>query len=422
MPVMEEDQGKPIKPTIYRWLWISLGLVLIIQVVGVMVLDPLAYRDSPEYLSIAKSIYHRQGYAITGAPFEGFDTFQGESPTRMRQPLYPLYLVLFYWCLGKSALAVQVSQIVLNLLTFYLLFLIAYRVFREKLWAGTLIGLALYFPIWFTSSFILTEALFTFLLVLYLFFLQKALYGSGNISNFAISGAVLGLVVLTRPIGVLLCFLSFFLLWIYLGFGKAWLRWITTLGALLVVLFPWFLRNAIVLGDYTPLSSDGGYGFWVGSLAEREPIWSDSPQFRSAVGEGFYHDRQANRKFTELAIRNIKSDPVGYIVRTVKRVVWTWSYLPGSYQHRENAFVFGASRLIQVFILFCAIYAAIATLGAKTATYYLFPAVALSSALLFHFGYSRLILPAMPWVVVLAGQGFRHLTQRLTNTISSRVV
>jgi len=410
---MKEDKGKAMNPAIARWMWISLGLVLIIQVVGVIVLDPMGYRDSQEYLSIAESIFHGRGYAIAGAPFEGFDTFHGESPTRMRQPIYPLYLVLFYWCLGKSASAVQISQVFLNLLTFYLVALIAYRTFGEKLWVGTLIGLSIYFPLWLTSSFLLTEVLFTFLLVLFMFFMQKALYLKKDIGGFIIIGAILGLAVLTRPIGMTLCFLGFFLVWYHLGLRKALVRWSVTLIVCLVVLCPWFLRNALVLGDYTPLSSDGGYGVWVSSIDSREPIWLDSPEFRSAVGNDFYHGRGANSRFLELAIHNIKSDPVSHFIRIIKRVVWTWSYFPGSYQHHDNVLMYGGFRTVQMILLICTIYGVFIVSKAKVAVYYLFPAVALSAALVFHFGYSRLIVPAMPWVVILAGQGFHHIVQRL---------
>ena len=305
--MMKEDKGKLFKPAVTRWMWISLGLVLIIQVVGMITLDPLTYNDSREYLSIAESIYHGRGYAIAGAPFPGFETFQGESPTRMRQPLYPLYLVLFYWCLGKSSLAVQISQMILNLLTFYLLFMIAYKTFGEKLWAGTLIGLAIYFPLWLASSVLLTETLFTFLLALFMLNMLNVLGLKRNVVSLLVGGVVLGLIVLTRPIGMALCFLGFFLMWFHLGLQEALIRWGGVLIVCLAVLFPWFLRNAVVLGDCTPLSSDGGYGFWVASLGERESVWSDSPQFRSAVDDGFYHDRHANQRFTELAIQNINT-------------------------------------------------------------------------------------------------------------------
>lgn len=398
--------------TIYVCLFISLAIAFIVQVVGIALLDPID-EGSKEYLSISGSLFNGEGYAVTNASFKGFESFKGEVPTRMRQPGYPFYLVLFYWLLGENIIALQISQIVLNVLTLYFVFLIAYNTFRQRLWPGTLIGLGLYFPLWLTSAFVLNESLFTFLLVLFMFLFQKAIY-TEKIAYFALSGAVLSSAFLTRPIVMPLYLLSFFPIWYHVKLRKAAVFWGLLLIASLAVIFPWFLRNAIVLGDYTPLSTDGRHGFWVATLKNEEPEWFSSPQFRFAVrDEDYYMTRESASRFVNLAIENIKADPSDYFVRSVKRVIWTWSYFPGSQIYLNNAIVFGLFRLIQIIVLLSAAYGMLITLDMKTGAYYLLPVIVLSCALVFHWGFARIIIPAMPFVLVLSGQGFWLLGQRL---------
>lgn len=117
---------------ICQWLLGALVIVLIIQVAGLALLKPIDEYDSREYLSISGSLFHGKGYAVTDASFKGFESFGGERPTRMRQPGYPLYLVLFYYFAGQNIFIVQFSQVVLNILTLCLVFLIANRIFNTQ--------------------------------------------------------------------------------------------------------------------------------------------------------------------------------------------------------------------------------------------------------------------------------------------------
>ena len=416
---MKDTKIKPGKRNVYQWLLLSLGIALVIQIVGVAVLDPIDPYDSKEYLSISGSLFNGKGYAVTGTSFKGFESFQGETPTRMRQPGYPLYLILFYWLLGENTLALQFSQIVLNTLTLYLMFLIAGKTFGQRLWAGTLIGLALYFPLWLTSAFVLTEALFIFLLVLSMFLLQSAIYSEKNIGRFVISGALFGLAFLTRPIALPICFLSFFPIWLHQGLRKALLYWGVLLLTFLSVLFPWVLRNAIVLSDYTPLSTEGGYNLWSASTPENELKWFGSPEFRAAVKEGYYIDREANGRFTKMTITHIKSDPIDSLKRGLFRTIWTWSYFPGSRLYRSNTLIFGLFSLIQFAILVFAMLG-LSMIDKTKVAYFLLPVVSLSCVLVLTKGKSRFIVPAMPFVIVLSVQGFWLLGQRLFKIASSK--
>ncbi len=398
------------------WLLLAVLLASLVQSIAVFKLehDPVDPYDSKEYLAIARSLYQGNGYGIAGEAFAGFESFQGESPTRMRQPGYPLYLFLTYWHLGQKIPTVQISQIMLNGLTLLLLFSISHLLFRNKLWPGTMIGLALYFPLWLTSASLLSESLFTFLLVFAMWLLLKAIHSSTRvIRTLALSGMAFGLAFLTRPIALPLILLTF----VVISMRRKSLRCYAIeggvlFGAFLLTVSPWWLRNGIALGDWVPLSTDGGYNIWYASVPEAEPKWWGSHEFEAAVGNGYYLTREANIRFTEMAIARITASPWAYLRRGVARVAWVWSYFPGSQLFRDKPLVFIPLTLVQLAII------VLAALGLVTThrfarVYLLVPVFALTSVLLFTKGISRFILPAMPFVLLAAGQGFFWLWRQM---------
>ena len=115
----EMQQGRH---RIQRWFLLSLILSFVIQIIGIISQDPLRVRDGKEYLSISRNVYEGNGFAVDADLYDDWKPHHEEKPTRMRQPLYPLFLVVFYWFLGENILIVQICQIVLNLLSFFLIY------------------------------------------------------------------------------------------------------------------------------------------------------------------------------------------------------------------------------------------------------------------------------------------------------------
>ncbi|TDI97298.1 MAG: hypothetical protein E2O76_10190, partial [Caldithrix sp.] len=151
------------KHRIKRWFLLSLILSFVIQIIGIISQDPLRVRDGKEYLSISRNVYEGNGFAVDADLYDDWKPHHEEKPTRMRQPLYPLFLVVFYWFLGENILIVQIFQIVLNLLSFFLIYRIIVNSFKEKLWPWTLVIIGVYWPVWIWANAILSESLYIFL-------------------------------------------------------------------------------------------------------------------------------------------------------------------------------------------------------------------------------------------------------------------
>jgi len=375
---------------------------LIIQAAGILALHPFDNLDSREYLSISGSLHQGTGYAVRNLHAAEFPRFEAEAPTRMRQPGYPFFLTFFYWMTGRKVLVVQLVQVLLNMLILWLTFRIARTVYGSNLWCGTLIIIGLYFPLWLRSQFILPETLFTLTLVLFMLIFLQSL-NSGSVKRYAASGIVLGLAVLIKPIAVPFSLFALIPIWMKHGLRKGLIYW----GALLVLLgatlLPWTVRNSIVFGEFTPLSTEGGFNLWCASV-DYERTRFDAAQFREGVADGYYIDREADRRFRRMAVEAIGADPLGFIRRAIGRMVMTWVHFPGVSLLSSASLVYWLLMFIQLGLLALIVTGALKLPRWQTA-YLLLPALVFTFVFAFIRARTRFVLPAMPLLLILAGQG-----------------
>jgi len=185
-----------------------------------------------------------------------------------RTPGYPGFLAAIYAIAGHSWRAVGFVQAVLGGVTSGLLVLLASRVLSRRgsviagiLHAGSPTALA-YVPV------LASETLTVFLLVSGLLSLaaSQERVGVARCLLSALSGALLALLMLTRPVGVFLL-PAFLLLAVYSRRRRTWRAspGLAFLAATVVVLSPWLVRNHLGgLGPAT-LSTAGGENLLMGN-------------------------------------------------------------------------------------------------------------------------------------------------------------
>jgi hypothetical protein len=76
------------------------------------------------------------------------------------------------------------------------------------------------------------------------------------------------------------------------------------------VLTPWWIRNALVFGQFVPLTSSGGLALWVGAQPSGGVVWQAPPKSWWALGE-----MEAARVAAAEAWRTIIANPLGYFAR-----------------------------------------------------------------------------------------------------------
>jgi hypothetical protein len=194
--------------------------------------------DAQHYQTIAKYVADGDGIAAV-FPLTYLH------PTAFRPPLYPALLGSFYWITGVHVGAGQLLNVALGAALVVLAALLGAHIAGRVGGFAAGIAVAVYPPILANDVVILSESLSLALLLLMIVLLVR--------NRPAWAGLACGLLVLTRPSAQLL------------GVGlAAWLVWragwraAVRFGVVtIVVVAPWIVRNWVLLGSPTVVSSNG---------------------------------------------------------------------------------------------------------------------------------------------------------------------
>jgi len=206
--------------------------------------------DSMAYKAIALNIIENGHFSDPGQP----------EPNNFRAPIYSLWLAFIYLMLGSFSAAVPIGIIIFSF-TAPLTYLIAREIFNEKI--AFLSGLLVAFEPWaaFLTGTIMSEHLFMpiFMTSIYLFIRYLKL----NLPMFLyLSVGLLGISAITRP-NVLYLFPIFLIFAIFKNRNIKSLRSAAiTVLIFFIVVFPWLLRNKVVLGTWQ-ITSVQGFSLYV---------------------------------------------------------------------------------------------------------------------------------------------------------------
>lgn len=211
-----------------------------------------------------------------------------------KPPLYTFFLAFFLCCTNKPALALGVSQAFLSSLTCVFVYWIATKL------SGKIVGLlssavTAVYPVFVIQAARPFSVTLHALLLSALVFLVLHMPQQSRFCNWAIIGALVGLLALGRP--SMLGLLPGILFWVWLN-RRAIANWhkavpVIVLFALLTIL-PWTIRNYHIHHQIVPISTHGGFTFWNGN----NPFTTGSA-FDVYVGEvkkytGIQFDEQTN--------------------------------------------------------------------------------------------------------------------------------
>jgi 4-amino-4-deoxy-L-arabinose transferase-like glycosyltransferase len=241
-----------------RALWIALVAGLLVRVAILSTTTHLGTEivDEQHYAQLAGSILAGRGFASDSG-----------TPTSIRPPLYPGLLAAIWSVAGEQNLqAVRIAQIALALITAILVYRLGARVYGEQ--AGSIAAAAvwLYPSLLFFNFLILTETLFTFLLVAFLL-LTVMLIQTPRAWLAAACGVALGLGALTRsvlwPVPLLFC--PLLVLLIRQRMGRRLALSFLVLAGYLAVIAPWAIRNTRLQGVVTVVDTMGGMNLRMGN-------------------------------------------------------------------------------------------------------------------------------------------------------------
>jgi len=197
-----------------------------------------------------------QGYYLLSENLLQNHVFSGSSeppfvPDNKRTPGFPLYLAGIQLLFGSSIPAFFFVNSMISAVTCGLAFLFYFKIFDQK--TAVLASLFLAFDIEsiLCANYLITETLFTFLLVLAVYFLVCSLE-SKNISKLLMSITAMAAGIYVRPSGLVISILILLLTLIF-QFNQGRFvrkRLILSIMILMIFLMPWYLRNYYQTGRF----------------------------------------------------------------------------------------------------------------------------------------------------------------------------
>jgi 4-amino-4-deoxy-L-arabinose transferase-like glycosyltransferase len=209
----------------------------------------LASISQPPLENDAKE-YDRLGVML--AEGKGYVTESGK-PTAYRPPVYPLFLAAIYHTAGHDLRWVRLVQALIGAGICVLVYSTAIELFDESIAKLSAVSASLYPPLIVDISPILSETLFSFLMLLAV----RLIISRNQLHHPLLSGMVFGLALLTRPI--LVFFMPFLFLWLVRrDRAEKFKDLAVVIVGIAIILAPWTARNFYKLNAFVPLSNVGG--------------------------------------------------------------------------------------------------------------------------------------------------------------------
>jgi len=354
--------------------WGILALVLIVgfalRYAYIIQIETPPFSDMADYETMALNLLDGEGL-VMNTPHLTYKAY--------RPPLYPLFIAAGYQLFGARPFNIRLLQAVLSTATVFLICLLTRELILNGSPTGvdgrrsqTAIGigiLAAAFLAFEESSIflcgqLLSETLFTFLLVFLIYLVSRGSRSPG-LGVATLIGVVGGLLILTRPIAGPLFLFGVY--WFFMRSRKfhppppsSWREFsifespyappIVMIVYAGVIVMSWGIRNQAVLGEFVPISTNGGVNFYLGhhedfgyaSFGRKEDI-------RAALrAQGINDEVVESKVFTHAGLEFIRDHPGESLVNTFKKLDYLylepaewktlftpwkwWSYLDSPYR------------------------------------------------------------------------------------------
>lgn len=282
-----------------------------------------------------------------------------------RPPGYVYLLVVIYWFSGGSYLAPRLFNVVIGLVSIYLMFRLSRVVFGLFPAVVTAILMATYWGFIYYEGEVNDPSVFVFLLPCMLFTLDQW-RNSFRVRWIVLTGILTGCYALMRP-NILLYgpIMAAWLLWIGLRAVKikeTAMAWVALAGVTALTIAPVTIRNYRVSGEFVPISTYFGENLHIGNSEYSDGVTSWTPYLQELEGSGKFsvweYDRivqglgrevgredlthsEASTIFMYKALDWIRNNPKQALALTLKKAIlfWSpWEITENKVVHYEKAF------------------------------------------------------------------------------------
>lgn len=295
---------------------------------------------------------------------KGFKEANGK-PTALRPPLYPIFLAGVYIMTNRNFFNVYLFQAILGALLVVLIYLMCNDIFEDKI-IPKLVSflLSIYPPLIVYTQIIGSEVLFTFLLSITIYLLNRYVKYK-KFATLLLSALLLGLTNICRSTVIFYPF--FFIFATFFIKEMKNLEHIKRVLIFMIVSFlpvlPWTVRNYIAFNRFLLVNTSAGELFWAGTYLP----WDGYP--KHGRDEHFFKKFQyiknpvdRERAMFIDGIKNIVSNPTGFLKLTIKKFIRFWFQPVGQVLISEKSKLLGRMLCLAHFsLIVVAIYGFIQT-------------------------------------------------------------
>jgi 4-amino-4-deoxy-L-arabinose transferase-like glycosyltransferase len=312
-------------------VWDERKVVLLTVFLGLLVRIVIALKMGP-WRGSSHDVYDT--FARNLLAGEGFSNMV-HYPDIFFQPIYPLFVSFWYLIFGPSPMLVCLIQGVLGCATAIFVYLIGKQLFDRNVGYISLITVLFYPYTTFLDTALTDMSLFTFFLVISIYFLLKV-KEKPDLAHIIPAGFSLGLATLTR--GTILLFLPFVAIWLLLmlDFSRAVRTYILIMLFVLLSITPWTVRNYIVSDAFVPITVASKSALWIGNnaslknilLAGKSVDMLETPYPMNNVAPNVAVE--SSKKYYNEAMTFIRKNPFEVIkLAAIKfTIFWSWDYFP----------------------------------------------------------------------------------------------
>lgn len=276
-------------------------------------------------------------------------------PTSLRPPFYSLFLTIIYFVFGHSYEAVKISQAIIGTCSVILFYLIGRRLYSEIVGGIAAIMAAVYSSYIVLTGLLLTETLFTFLLVLSVFLFLRV-NDRPTLRNAIFLGMTMGFLTLTRSTAMALPLV--FAAMLYFTVAKEKPVKILYIPAAVLLSFcliigPWVCRNTALYGRPVLISTNGGLNAYQSVSPIREKIFGMIPSDENIErASRMTNEAERDSFLFSKAIEKIIREPVKAMKFAVMRSLFYWGFFDWEVQSgKEYNYLYAF--ILPFFILSC---------------------------------------------------------------------
>lgn len=291
-------------------------LAFIVRLVFILNSSDIPEADAYVYDRLAVSLSQGGGYVNTDGTAHS-----------LYPPFYPFFLSLIYRFLGHSYTGVKIVQSIIGAFSCVLIYLIGKRIYGFAIGAIAS-GISVFYPPFIMSTkLLLTELVFTFLLVLVILYLLK-IQEEPHLRRCIILGLLLGIALLTKSVMI---FFPFFIVPLFIYLKKNYLdklkRFIVLMSFFVLSISPWIIRNYNIYHRFVPGSAHSGLGLYSSyrpaggifgmNAAADDPVVIEANKISSPVARSDF--------LIKKTLEFIADNPSKVLLLEFKKILYFWA-------------------------------------------------------------------------------------------------